>query len=164
MNAVAMMTVLLLGAGNPVAPEMKVLEKMVGTWKSENVLKVAPDGSTPATSTSTAKTSLILGGRFIENKNYGADGALQNTMIFGYDDRAKVYRQWLFSSNGDTLESEGTWNEEAKILTFVKEGGGHKGVFAIHFVDDNTMHSTIVWKDAAGKVTYDLDCKATRQK
>jgi hypothetical protein len=163
MNAAAMLTaVLLLGAGNQVPPEMKVLERLVGTWKSENVVKTAP--TTPTASTGVSKTTLILGGHFTENRNYSNDGALANINMFSYDARGKVYRQWLFDSNGNTLESTGTWNADNRTLTFTKEQGGNKGVFSMRFVDDDTVHTNIVWKDAAGKVTFDFEGKATRQK
>jgi hypothetical protein len=60
-------------------PEMKVVERLVGTWKSENVLKTAPATHTPSTGVS--KTTLILGGHFTENRNYDNDGALRNINI-----------------------------------------------------------------------------------
>lgn len=163
MNAAAMLTaVLLMGVGDQVPPEMKVLERLVGTWKSENVLKTAL--ATPTTSPNVGKNTLILGGHFIENKNYNNEGVLLNINIFSYDAKAQVYRQWLFMSDGNTLESTGTWDADTRTLTFTKEQGGNKGVFSMRFVDDDTVHTNIIWKDAAGKVTFDFEGKATRQK
>lgn len=151
-------------AGDPLPPEMKVLERLVGTWKSENTVKTSPASATPATSTNVAKTSLMLGGHFIENRNYDKDGTLGNINIFSYDAKAKVYRQWLFMSDGNTLESTGVWDSETNTLTFTKEQGGNKGVLSMRFAGNDTVHTKIVWTDPAGKVTFDLECKATRQK
>ena len=66
MNAILIsLAVVSGGAESQIPPEMKVLERMVGTWKSTSVSRVAKWTPEETRSTQTYKTELVLDGWFL---------------------------------------------------------------------------------------------------
>ena len=54
---------------SPPPPEMKVLERLLGTWKDEIIGKI------PETrSTRTDRRELVLGGRFVQQMDFDGQG------------------------------------------------------------------------------------------
>lgn len=61
-------------------PEMKALERLLGTWKVENVGKV-PEKTH---STSIAKRELVLGGRFVQETGFDDKGKPAYMCMYTY--------------------------------------------------------------------------------
>ncbi|NQT39408.1 MAG: DUF1579 family protein [Planctomycetes bacterium] len=141
-------------------PEMKALERLLGTWEVESIGKIPEE----TRSTSTHRRELVLGGRFVEDKAFDDKGKPISTAMYTYDSNRKAYRYWFFFSEG-VLESTGTWDESSQTFTFIcKPGGGATGVITIRFSDETTFNWSVIFKDAGGKVGYHLEGKAVRKK
>lgn len=63
-------------------PEMKALERLLGTWKVENIGKVPEE----TRSTTIAKRELVLGGRFVQEiGDFDAKGKPKYMCMYTYD-------------------------------------------------------------------------------
>jgi hypothetical protein len=143
-------------------PEMKALEKLVGTWKVETIVKVPKeDGPTKLD----VKRELVLGGRFVQEAG-GFDDKGQPTFkaMYTYDSNRKTYRNWLFVSGGFYSESTGTWDKQNQTFTFTnKPADGVTGVITIRFLDETTFVHSIISRDTAGQIHYHQEGKSVRQ-
>lgn len=146
---------------DPAPPEMKALEKLVGTWKVENI-GIVPEKTR---STSTNKRELVLGGRFIEDRQFDDQGKHTGSGMFTYDVGRKAYRSWYFDQSGFYVEATGTWDETKQTFTFTnKQGRGATGVTTLRFRDENSFDWSVIVTDARGDISYHLEGKSVRQK
>ena len=143
-------------------PEMKALEKLVGTWKVEQENKVPEQG----TVTYVLKGQSILSGRFVQQLG-SSNNAVKPTQMgmYTYDSNEKNYRYWFFMSSGFFTDFTGTWDESSQTFTFTdwlpRRGGA---TITQRFLDKNTFVFSMTTKDAGGKVVYQMEGKAVRQK
>jgi len=146
-------------SGGP-PPEMKALERLLGTWKVENIGKV-PEKTH---STGIAKRELVLGGRFVQETGFDDKGKTAYMCMHTYDSNRRTYRWWFFYPAGFS-EHTGTWDESSQTFTFIsRPGGGAMGVTTLQFLDETTLDFSMVLKDAGGKVVFHMVAKAVRQK
>jgi hypothetical protein len=144
-------------------PEMKVLEKLVGTWEVEQTVKV------PEESRSTkllVKRGVVLGGRFVhEEGGFNDKGKPSFIGMYTYDSSKKAYRYWLFVSEGGYSESTGTWDERSQTLSFTnRPSWGGTGVITLRLPDEASFAFSIISKNPSGTVVYHLEGKGVRQK
>jgi uncharacterized protein (TIGR03067 family) len=145
------------------SPEQKVLDHLLGTWRSEVTTFKAE--WTPETKTTTGRhtSARVLGGHFVQEK--GVDPAEDHLTLYTYDPQRKAYRAWWFSSMGQANESAGKWDGETRTLTWTAPAGEGRTVTAQHrFVGDDGAEWSIVTKDDAGKVYFRMEGKNTRVK
>jgi hypothetical protein len=148
-------------APNAPPPEMKVLEKLVGTWKVEHVGKVPA----AAPFSCIIKARPVLGGRFVEQTGDVAPEEPNQIGMYTYDSNRRNYRYWFFHSSGFFVDSTGTWNDSSQTLTFTnKPFEGATGIITVHFLDETTYDWSIINKDAGGKVVFHMEGKGVRQK
>lgn len=137
--------------GPPKPPELAVLERFVGTWDSETVLKPAEWTPKEVRLTGTNKYEWVLDGRFMQDTEEDALG------WWTYDTRAKAYRGWFFVPEGNVTEWKGRWNDEAKGLEMEADLGNGISFTGINrFPDKDTYEWTLVAKDKSGKVYLDM--------
>ncbi len=145
-------------------PEMKVLEKLVGTWKDEQIVKVPKEER----STNIVKRELVLGGRFVQQMGSFDDKGKPTTMgMFTYDSNRKTYRFWFFHSSGFYWEPTGTWDESSETFTFKgRVGADARGTMTatLRFSDEATFAFSVIGNDSDGEVVYHLEGKSVRQK
>jgi Tfp pilus assembly protein PilF len=142
-------------------PEMRALEKLVGSWKVEHVGKVPEE----VPFTCIIKTRPVLGGRFIQQTGDVDESQPNQIGMYTYDSNRRAYRYWFFHSSGFFVDSTGTWNEGSQTFTFTnKPFEGATGVITVHFLDDTTYDWSIINRDAGGKVVFHMEGKAVRQK
>ena len=99
---------------------MKALEKLVGTWKVENT-GIVPEKTR---STSTNERELVLGGRFIEERQFDDQGKHTGSGMFTYDVGRRAYRWWYFDQSGFYVEATGTSRDEIKSDIHIHEQAG----------------------------------------
>ena len=146
-----------------VSPEMKVLERFVGTWKVEQTTKTADGREVKATGFATAR--LVLGGRYLEYAAITNPGEQELYILMTYDEAKKEHRSWFFNSNGVQSEWSGTWDEGTKTLTRTADlGRGRTGKTIGRFLDDDTTELSLVGKHRDGKVFIKMNSKSTRQR
>lgn len=145
-------------------PEMKALERLVGTWDHEQTVKVPKD---TRSTNFVVKGELALGGRFLQEQAGSDDkGKPTGTGMYTYDSNRKTYRYWFFHSSGGYWDSTGTWDEGSQTFTF-KGGvgaGGATMTATMRFSDEATLVYSLVTTDPGGKVVYQMEGKAVRQK
>jgi hypothetical protein len=102
--AIAVLVSMLLGgmaaaqATGPQHPELKRLEFMLGETTGKGKLYLP--GGVPVSWDSTEKTAWTNGGVFLRTDtkiNYTGFTSQENTFIFSWDPREKVYRLWAFT-------------------------------------------------------------------
>jgi hypothetical protein len=145
-------------------PELKVLDRFIGKWKFEMVLKPAEWTPKEIKRTGTSVNEWVLDGWFQQHK-VKTDGGTESIEMLTYDPRMKTYRTWFFGSDSFANEVTGAWDEKAKI--FASKGNMGNGVTTVEtmrFIDDDNREGQLIAKDAAGKTVLDIRVKLTRQK
>jgi hypothetical protein len=144
--------------------ELKVLDRMIGTWDAVTTQK--PAEWTPSGGKSTAKVTRewILDGRFVMDTSIHSDGQ-ESMALIGYDPGQKTYRSWWFNSEGHHNTSKGRWDEASQTLSYRTELDDGKSMqSSVRFAADDKE----VWRfqvtDAGGKVYLDMDITATKGK
>jgi hypothetical protein len=146
-------------------PEMKVLQKLAGTWKVVNINRPSKWAPEEKRTTSTDKGELILGGRFLERQGFDDEGNLIHTSMYTYDTEKKAYLWWFWVSNGAFGEFIGTWDAARQTLIFRPRSESRlTGVTTIHFRDEKTLDWSIIAKDADGEIGFHMEGNAVRQK
>ena len=144
-------------------PEMKALERLVGTWNVEQIVKVPKE---ERSTNLVVKRELVLGGRFVQEM-VDDKGKPTFTGMYTYDSNRKTYRYWFFMSSGFYWEPTGTWDESSQTFTFNgRLGAGDTGTMTatLRFSDEATFVYSLVATDPGGKVNYHMEGKAVRQK
>ena len=97
-------------------PEMKALERLLGTWDHEQIVKVPKE---TRSTNFVVKGELVLGGRFVQEMgNFDDQGKPTFTGMYTYDSNRKTYRYWFFLSSGFFWEPTGTWEQSTQTFTF----------------------------------------------
>lgn len=147
------------------------LETFVGTWNTKVSSWMAP-GTDPLTSSGTSKNSMILGGRYLEQRFEGSfmGQPFHGLGYTGYDNVTKKWwGSWMDSmgtglmlSEG-TMQSDGTWAFDAKMadpmtgkMTDLKE------TLAIGDKDHHTMKMWMPGPD--GKMFLSMQIDYSRAK
>jgi hypothetical protein len=159
-----------MGFGSRFAPaqelteELKPLEHFVGMWSKDlsHLASKAVPKSVKEVGTHT--TSWILEKKFLEEKGNDGNGRSYST-IYGYDDKTKAYRAWIFQSTGNRLEASGEWNAQSKTMTWTTiESGDIKSIMKYEFQGADTFKMTIKATGPSGDVLYHLEGTGKRSK
>jgi hypothetical protein len=151
-------------------PELQVLNHWVGTWDVDMTIKPTADLANGMRVRGTATAEWALDGRFLQQTGTlgPSEGfpAMKVTTLMTYDPRKKVYRSWMFFSNGFASESEGTWDAKSSTLTSTSRDAetGTTTTIKATFPKDGTETWSIVVKDRDGKVVGETIGKNTRRK
>ena len=152
---------------DPQPPELKPLQRFIGSWKWQVVMKRAEWTPERTTMTATVSVNWILRGRMIEHKAVWSPRDIEGLALMTYDAENKVYRQWYFDSTGAIPRGEelGRWDEAAK--TFTWKAGRFTGIRSTQthrFIDKDTLEFAMVVKDSTGRVCLDMEGKAKRKR
>ena len=131
----------------PKSPELKVLDRLVGSWRVE-IVSGAEEKSTAA-----VDTKWSLQGQYIEQRVTDSDGKETALSLLTYDSDAGVYKSWFFSPNLPPTLSTLRWNESKK--TFTGKGDVGNGITVqvdIRFIDNDRFESTATVKDRSENV------------
>lgn len=145
-------------------PELKVLERYVGSWDVE---VTSPDA--PLTK-GHSSTTWVLGGRFLQGtgelRSQDGSTVVKVTTLMTFDTVRKVYRSWTFMSDGSSFESEGTWQEPTRELNSSSRQDSPSGGFTSKsvFAEDGVENWSMEFKDDKGKVVSQMTGKNTRRK
>ncbi len=153
-------------AQTPNSPELKVLDRLVGSWRVEQVQRQANGDEEKGTGT-TVVAKWSLQGRYIEIRATDSDGKEGALELWTYDSDAGVYKMWFFDSNSPEPKL-GTlrWNESKKTLTSAKEdvGNGITGQLMVRFIGNDRTEYTVTAKDASENVVFESKGKLFRKK
>jgi len=144
--------------------EQKVLDALVGDWKTTTAAPKAPWNPKAVSGTGTSSCVRVLGGRFIRSNGKVSGGG---TVVFlaTYDVRRKCYRMWHFDSRGFAGGSTGKWDAKTGTLTMLADqDNGITTTGKIRVVDNDTVEWSSVTKDREGKTVFQMKGKNTRAK
>ena len=148
----------------PKPPELKVLDRLVGTWNSETINKVAEWTPKELRTTGTLTREWVLGGRFLQEKGSGSDG-LAVIAMFTYDVQKKAYRVWHFNADGSAFDGTYQWDEASQTFSSRSEAGdGKTSTVTLHIIENDAHEWKVTIQDKDGKVYLDLGGKCTRKK
>jgi hypothetical protein len=141
-------------------PELQVLSNYTGEWDAAFTSK-----DTSFTS-SRQSAKWILDGRVLQRSgsmaNEGDTDRLDFTALYAYDPQSKIYRSWYFDSTGHASQSEGTWDEKKKTMTFIGQRDEQTVTSQDHFSKDNVFEWAVITTNQAGDVIRELSGKNTR--
>ncbi|HEY7117997.1 MAG TPA: DUF1579 family protein [Tepidisphaeraceae bacterium] len=148
----------------PPPPELKVLQRFVGSWDTAGVSQVAEWTPREINTTGRVTMEWALGGRFVQGK--GTDTLPSElTMLWGYDADRRAYRTWLFNSLGLAIEWTGDWDDRAQTFVVRNDvGNGLTGTLTTRFVGDDRIEWRSQVKDGDGKLYHSWEGTWTRRK
>src|SRR5215207_5273144 len=149
------------------APELRILDDMIGTW--DEVLSNKPTEWLPKAerSQSVTKKTWALGGTFIRMEGVWKPAKTEFLSLVSYDPATKGYRTWYFDSAGGQPRGSvrGTWDDATRTMTWTgTDEAGNKTVGKSRIIDRDNHDWTFVTTDPQGKVVLDLAGKNTRRK
>lgn len=154
-----------LAAELPKPPELNVLERFVGIWDCEVVVKPAVWTPKEKREKSVEVNEMSLDGWFLHGRSETVNGKTNAILMNTYDPAQKNYRIWRFMPGGSCEEMRGEWDEAPTTLTITTDFGRgitQKAVF--HLIDKDHREYHVVAKDADGKVYLDVQGTVTRRK
>ena len=150
-------------AQTPKSPELKVLDRLVGSWRNESVVRQANGDEEKSTDTSVAKWSLQR--RYIEERGTDSDGEETFLALWTYDSAAGVYKMCTFFPNLPPALSTLRWNESKKAFTGKGiVGNGITAQVDSRFIGNDRIESTVTVKDLSENVVMEFKGKSFRKK
>ncbi len=146
------------------SPELKVLDRLIGSWRYEVVEGQANGDEKKSTATTVTKWSLQ--GQYIESRVTDSDGRQVALNLMTYDSEAGVYKAWAFYPNSPKpLLLTYRWNESKKTLTGDGDlGNGITLQATTRFTGNDRYEFTGTTKDASGNVLGEFNGKSVRKK
>jgi hypothetical protein len=149
----------------------KALEPMVGSWNVETTSWQRP-GAPPQTSTGTAESTWVLGGRFVREEVHGEFAGMKfdGLGFTGYDNYKKKYvGTWMDTMGTMMMTMEGTADPTGKLFTMtstiddVMTGKPVKVRSVTRVVDENRHVMEMFGPDPTGKEFKSLEIVYTRK-
>jgi hypothetical protein len=159
--------------GPPKPPELRVLDRLVGTWTWDltgfEMPDVAAKGaeSRPkkvATTAGTFTWEWVLDGRFLQEKSIDHLEEVEGLGMWTYDSRKKAFRIWRFGPNGTAVEFVGKWDEGSRTLSYEAEAKGITSKATERFLNNDTHEMKVILHDKEGKEQAHMEGKLTRRK
>jgi hypothetical protein len=148
------------------APELKILDRFVGTWNIELVNRVTEVNPKEVKSTGVTTFEWTLNGYFLRaTGKTTAPEKVESLQMMSYNPTGKHFYAWFFDSQGNVSEIAGQWDEDTKTMTWqatVEENVTM--VNRLRFTDKDTIVWTMTTKDNNNKVFVDIRGKMTRKK
>jgi hypothetical protein len=128
-----------------------VLDRFVGAWTTEALIRHAGPPAREIRATGRATARRTLEARYVEFRTSSVDppgvGELQ---IMTWDAEAGVYRQWVFDSDGYRHEAVGRWNPATSTLRWEGQVGSVKFVIDDRWVSPDRLEWTLTRTAANG--------------
>ena len=151
-------------SSEPKSPELKVLDRMVGKWRSESVVIQANGDEKKYTEDIVDKWSLQ--GQYIESRSTDSDGKQIALNLITYDSDEGVHKIWTFLPElPNPLVSKLRLNESKK--SFAGQGDLGNGIttqIVIRFIGNDRRETTVTVTDASGNIMQEYKGKPVRKK
>jgi hypothetical protein len=147
------------------SPELKVLQRFIGSWEFHVVFNPAEWTPERKTTTLAVEVEWTLRGRMIEQRCVWAPDNTHGLGLMTYDAETEEYRSWYFDSNGviPREETRGQWDEATETFKWKATSVNGTVTQSHRFIDKDTFQWTFVFKDSDGKVVLDTEAKARRK-
>jgi hypothetical protein len=147
-----------------------LLAKSVGEWKTE--IKSWMDPNMPPTVTEGKSVcESILGGRFFHSKETANFMGMpfEGSAITGYDNATKkFFNVWVDNMGTGVLNTEGSYDEATKSLTYTGTGMSFTGEYKVRetlkYIDDDTSMFEMYMEESGKPEMKMMEIKYTRIK
>jgi hypothetical protein len=132
--------------------EDTVLERFVGNWQTKTEIRNTGPPAREFNTLGVAVCTSSLGGTFYEFRSESIPPGESDLQVMTYDKAAKLYRQWVFSSDGYTHTADGVWEPETSTLIWKGKAGGTTFEIKDQWTSPSQLDWTLRRTNAAGKV------------
>lgn len=146
------------------SPEQNVLNRFLGTWRTEYTLQKAEWTPVEKTGAADLTYSRVLGDQFVQEDGKDADESTALRMLT-YDAEKKDYRTWFFSSSGQANEAKGQWDPKTNTLTWTDVTVAPNGISSTahhRFLNDDVFEWDVEVREKTGRIVFQLTGKAIR--
>lgn len=151
-------------ADPPLPTELKVLERLVGSWDAVAVSKPAEWTPKEVRTTSKITRKWVLDGHFLQETSESSDGT-EGLWLMTFDPQMKKYRSWWFNSEGNVSKTAGDSDAIAETMSFSSDlDDGLVSRSSLRFIDDDHHDWRVVITDGTGKLYFDTKWTLTRHK
>jgi len=152
----------LLDRPRATAAQLKVLDRLVGTWD----VRVTVRAPLPGTVTYAETYEWVLDRQFLRCETTVKSDGTKELSMTTYDAAAGSYHVWVFSTSNGAYELPfGAWDAQTRSMDWTS-GPNTQLSFTSHwtFPDANTRRWTARLKDWKGQVVLDLDGTCIRRR
>lgn len=139
------------GAQSSPAAASALLERFVGAWRTETVIRDA-SGAEVARTYGMAAGMPTLGGRWIEFRSASTPPGEADLQILTWDAEARLYRQWLFDADGSWQSAVGTFDPARETLTWRGEKDGVPFMIDDRWISSDRLAWTLTRTTPDGRV------------
>ncbi|MBY0276104.1 hypothetical protein K2Z84_12230 [Candidatus Binatia bacterium] len=139
------------GAQSSSAAARALLERFVGAWRTETVIRDA-SGAEIAHTYGMAAGMPTLGGRWIEFRAASTPPGEADLQILTWDAGARLYRQWLFDADGSWHAAVGTFDPARETLIWRGDKDGASFVIEDRWLSPERMTWTLTRTAGDGRV------------
>lgn len=147
-------------------PAHEILKAMAGDFRAEVTMFMGPSTQK---SSGLMRNSLVLGGRYLENRYEGDGGCMAGIGFVGHDNSAQQYTGlWMDTMSTMIMVSRGSIDASGKVITMTAEidcptHGGRQISRNVTTVIDNNRHTYEMYMSGPdGKEHKCLDIAYTR--
>lgn len=137
-----------------------VLDRFLGKWDTEASIRRRLPTEHEVNTRGRGECVTTLGGRYYEFRtetpSIGSEPGDSELQVMTYDEDEKVYRQWVFSSDGYHHEATGTWNPATSTLRWSGKSGENTFVIDDHFVGSGELAWTLTRTNPAGRTVQTI--------
>jgi hypothetical protein len=134
-----------------------VLARFLGDWKTHTHIRRLGTPLREFDTVGKATCQKSLAGRYFEFRSESIPPGESDLQIMTYDDEAKLFRQWVFSSDGYSHEANGSWDAAASTLRWEGKNAESSFVIIDHWTSADRLEWTLDRKNAAGKTLQTIE-------
>lgn len=144
------------GAQRTPAAAGALLDRFVGAWQTETIVRDA-NGAVVARTVGSAAGTPTLGGRWLEFRTASTPPGAADLQIMTWDADAHVFRQWVFDADGYFHTAVGTFEPALSVLTWRGEKDGVSFVIEDHWTTPDRITWTLRRTTPDGRVLESMD-------
>jgi hypothetical protein len=164
--ALVLLGVVLLSVGTSEsrdAPPQAVLARFLGVWKTEAVIRNYGPPVREVRTFGWATCRRTLEDRYFEFRSSSIEPpGVAELQIMTYDPEARLYRQWVFDSDGYRHEAVGRWHPATSTLRWEGEVDGARFVIDDHWVSHDRLEWTLTRTAPDGRLLQRIEGVVSR--
>lgn len=144
------------GVASTPAAASALLDRFVGVWQTETVVRDA-SGAAIARTFGSAGGTPTLGGRWLEFRTASTPPGAADLQIMTWDADAHVFRQWVFDADGYFHTAIGTFDPTLTLLTWRGDKDGVSFVIEDRWTSPDRITWTLRRTASDGRVLETMD-------
>jgi hypothetical protein len=151
-------------AQNAAPDPTDVLSRFLGDWTTQTKITRTGPPERVIEARGTATCQATLEGNYFEFRAATVPPGESDLQIMTYDAGAKLYRQWVFSSDGYRHEATGIWDAATSVLTWTGTSGTQRFIIRDHWVSPDRLEWNLRRTDSSGKLLQTIEGTVERGK